>query len=320
MLMQPGPGDPDLNYTAQEFRQNFRSALAMSSGVSGEQGVTSKAGFAVTQRGAGANFTVDVAAGHAFVLGDDVTNQGTYFCWNDGVVNVTIPAPPASGSRTHRIVLQVEDKLNNATWSGYTGVLLCLADTGTGTPAEPNSAISLATVAVAAGQASVTNANITDIRARVGPVAALKPVGTNTSRASTVALTDDPDLQLLNLAPSAVYELRGWVEYDGGTGSFEGDLQFQWRQPAGQTLRYSAERYSASDGSAISGNTLAAGQDILTAQTQGVGTPLTMRFTGRIATQPTVPCYAVLQWSQGTATTANTTIYGGSYLYARRIA
>ena len=62
------------------------------------------------------NLSVDIPAGLALVLGDDVSSQGPYVCWNDGTVNVPGITVPGSGTYHHRIVLQVQDKLNNGTW------------------------------------------------------------------------------------------------------------------------------------------------------------------------------------------------------------
>src|SRR5213078_3498906 len=139
---------------------------------------------------------------------------------NDGTVNVATPSAPGSGTQVHRLVLQVQDKLNNGTWSGYTAALTVLADTGSGTPAEPNSAITLALISIAAGQASVQNANITDYRQRVGQVAAVKAADLARTHATTP--TNDPDIQLLNLQASATYEVAGVLFYTGGSGASEG--------------------------------------------------------------------------------------------------
>lgn len=118
----------------------------------------------VHQRSAGADMSVDVDPGSAAVIGDDIAGQGTYIVSSAAVVNVTIPAAPATGTRTHRVVARVRDKLHNAGWTTYDSIIEVLADTGAGTPAEPPSAITLATVAVTAGQSNVTDANITDQR------------------------------------------------------------------------------------------------------------------------------------------------------------
>jgi hypothetical protein len=153
--MQAVVADPDVTYTAQEVRMSMSAAARIRSNQ-----VLTQADFQVTQRGAGANFSVDVAAGMAGVVGDDIASQGLYTCWNDATVNVATPSAPASGTRIHRLVLQVRDKQSNGTWTTYDAVLSVLQDTGGGTPAEPNTALTLALITIATGQASVTNANI----------------------------------------------------------------------------------------------------------------------------------------------------------------
>lgn len=158
-IMQPAVADPDITYTAQELRM-YQSASATVAG----QGVYKAGDLQVTQRAAGANFSVDVAAGIAGVIGDDITNQGFYLAWSDSVVNVVTPGAPGSGTRIHRLVLQVRDKLSNGAFTTYDAVLSLLQDTGSGTPAEPNSAVTLALISISAGQVSVLNANINDQR------------------------------------------------------------------------------------------------------------------------------------------------------------
>lgn len=155
LYMQAGGGDSALSYSAADYRQMLASL------VSGE-GVLW--GMAVTQRSAGANFSVDVAAGANAIVGDDVSNQGTYLCVNDGVYNVPVPSPPGSGTRIHRLVAQVRDKLHLGSWTTYDWDVLLLEDTGSGTPAVPASAIPLARISVSAGQVSVQDSHITDDR------------------------------------------------------------------------------------------------------------------------------------------------------------
>jgi hypothetical protein len=159
LWMQAGSGDEALvdDYAAMDDRQLLLSMWS-TEGVIGS-------GLKVTQRAAGTNFSVDVAAGLAIVTGDDVSGQGTYLVHSDAVENVVIPSPPGSGSRTHRVIAQVRDKLHNSSdWSTYGWTIDVLEDTGSGTPALTDSAISLALVTVAAGQVSVTDSNIQDFR------------------------------------------------------------------------------------------------------------------------------------------------------------
>ncbi|GAA4098753.1 hypothetical protein [Actinomadura miaoliensis] len=156
LWMQVASGDTPVQYSAQDDRLLLTSLWQT-------EGVTA-GGLQVSQRAAGANFSVDIAPGQAVITGDDMAGQGSYLVRSDAVENLPIPAPPASGSRTHRVVAQVRDKLYNGTWTGYDWALMVLEDTGSGTPPVPGSAYSLATVTVTAGDASVTNANILDTR------------------------------------------------------------------------------------------------------------------------------------------------------------
>lgn len=74
-----------------------------------QEGIVDFGHFAVTQRGAGANMSVDVAAGEAWVDGDSSAEQGYYHVVNDAVVNVAISAASAANPRIDAIVLAVND-------------------------------------------------------------------------------------------------------------------------------------------------------------------------------------------------------------------
>lgn len=165
LFMQAATGDTAVSYSGQNYRLSLIAALCQFTGVIDPIG---SGGLLVSQRGAGANMSVDIAAGYAIVPGGDISLQGSYLCISDAVLNVVVPAAPPSGTRVHRVVAQVRDHLSNSglyAANVYNWVLNLLADTGTGTPALPASAISLALVSVSAAQSSVTGANITDQRA-----------------------------------------------------------------------------------------------------------------------------------------------------------
>lgn len=162
LYMQPVTGDPAIQYSALQDRASLLSAVFSREGVLDVDAGQLK----VAQRAAGANFSVDIASGRCAILGDDVSDQGTYLCTNTTTVNLATPTAPGSGTRRHRVIARVRDKLHNGTFTTYEWVLELLQDTGTGTPAQPNSAITLGFVNIAAGQASVTNANIEDARPR----------------------------------------------------------------------------------------------------------------------------------------------------------
>jgi hypothetical protein len=162
LYMEAASGDPAISYSAALDRLGLLGAMFSREGV-----LDKDAGhLQVTQRSAGANFSVDVAAGRCSIFGDDVSDQGTYVCINTTPVNLAVPAKPASGSRTHRVVARVRDRNANGTWSGYDWSIEILADSGSGTPALPNTAITLALVTVTSSTVSVTGGNIADQRSR----------------------------------------------------------------------------------------------------------------------------------------------------------
>ena len=316
LFLQPAVGDAAIDYTAQEFRQYVRAQLTPMSGVGGEQGVTSASSFKVTQRGAGANLSVDVASGLAYVLGDDVSNQGTYCEWLDATQNVTGWTVPGSGTYHHRLELQIQDKLSNGAFSGYVAAFVPKLDTGGGLPAEDNSALTLATIDIPTGSSSITNSMINDYRPRVGPVAASKTSAT--SRSSTTTVTDDPDLQLLNLQASATYQIDGWLSYHGGSGAGEGDLQFGWRASAGAAGGWSGI-YAGNSGNFGWATRHGWGDSPVSAGTIGASNPQWVKIDGTLATGA-APAYLVLQWAQNSSTSTATVMEAYSFLRAVRIA
>jgi hypothetical protein len=155
LWVQPATGDAEIDFPAAEMRQLFRSLIG-----DGARGVIAPASAVVTQRGAGANFSVDVQPFQAIVDGTDTADQGHYLVTNTSVYNAPTPTAPGSGTRTHRLIARLRDKRSNATWTTYDWIPDLLADTGAGEPARPASSVTLAHISIAAGQANVANANI----------------------------------------------------------------------------------------------------------------------------------------------------------------
>lgn len=146
------------NYVALDLRGALDVALDEGVGGSGE--------LAVTQRAAGTNMSVDVAAGTASVDGDSPSGSRQYVVRSDAVTNVTVEAAPGSNSRIDLIVAQIRDA---AVGGGANNDWVLTAVTGTSgatpsPPALPTSAIELAQVTVASGTSAITNAMITDRR------------------------------------------------------------------------------------------------------------------------------------------------------------
>lgn len=223
MYMQPASGDAAIQYSAQDDRAGLLSSVFSREGV-----LDLDAGqLKVTQRAAGANFSVDVAAGRAAIQGDDVSDQGIYLCMSTTTLNKNTfstgssISAPGSGSRTHRVIARVRDKLHNGSFSTYEWVIEILQDTGSGVPAVPASAISLATITIAAGSSSITNAMITDTR----PWAS---VGTKDRFGAWSTMVDWTATQSdrapsWRLTPEGWVSLGGWVMRTSTTSAYAGN-------------------------------------------------------------------------------------------------
>lgn len=131
-------------------------------------------GLAVSQRGAGANLSVDVAAGLGIV---EITNTNlahgkTYkvYVESSATANVLIAAADPTNPRKDKIILRVsvsEDPDGNAANIGTIEVVQGTPAGSPSTPSTPANAIALAVISVAAGATSVVTANITDSRGAV---------------------------------------------------------------------------------------------------------------------------------------------------------
>lgn len=156
--MQPASYEDTVEYTARQYR-NLEVASLLSEGV--------LTGLSVSERGAGANFSVDVAAGKAVVEGDDEADQGNYWARNDATENVTVTAAPGSNSRLDLVVLQINDPQAGG-GEGYDGSIEIVDGTPASSPtlpATPDSAIALAQIGpIDSGTAAITDSLITDLR------------------------------------------------------------------------------------------------------------------------------------------------------------
>jgi hypothetical protein len=115
-------------------------------------------GLQVTQRAAGANFSVDISAGSAVVIGTTQADQGAYLCRSTAAENLVVPATPAA-PRVDGIYLVVNDP--NA--GGPAGDDFTFAYVAGGS-AIPTDSLLLATIARAPGESAILNAAITDAR------------------------------------------------------------------------------------------------------------------------------------------------------------
>ena len=115
-------------------------------------------GLQVTQRGGGANFSVDISAGSAVVLGTTQVDQGAYVIRSTAVENLVVPATPAT-ARTDSIYAVVNDP--NAGGPAGSNFVFTYVPSGS---AVPGDSVLLATISRTPGEPSIVNAAITDMR------------------------------------------------------------------------------------------------------------------------------------------------------------
>lgn len=132
------------------------------------EGVAAANDLAVAQRAAGANMSVDIATGEAYLQGDQVTNQGFYWALNDATYNLTgFTAAHATLPRIDRVVLRENDAFHGSgdniqsfailTGTATSGATLTNT-TGAVTPG--NNELLLANVLLPAAATTITTANI----------------------------------------------------------------------------------------------------------------------------------------------------------------
>jgi hypothetical protein len=153
----------DQTYAASRLRYQQESLTPNGEGV-----INGQADYRVSQRGAGANMSVDVAAGAAYVRGDSGTRPGLWHIVNDATINAAIGANASGNPRIDRILLQLNDATDLGSGTDISTITV-LAGTPTGgatldnlsgAGAVPNSALLLADVVVANGAATIVDANI----------------------------------------------------------------------------------------------------------------------------------------------------------------
>lgn len=156
--------------------QRMRRLLQDTAGL--QEGVVGAGDFAVSQRAAGANMSVDVALGAAWVQVDTGANNGVAHVASDAIANVSVTTSDATNPRVDQVTLRWNDT-SIPTGAGNVPTLQVLAGTPTagaqianpsaagyraGAASLPNDSLRLADFLVPATSTSVTNANINDRR------------------------------------------------------------------------------------------------------------------------------------------------------------
>lgn len=164
------------------------------------EGVVGAGDFEVTERAASPAMQVDVAAGRAFVYGDDITNQFAYVALSEGVVEVAVEAADVTDDRIDLVVVRVLDSD-----AGVVGdeakveVITGTPDPSPTVPSTPDTALTLASIFVTANAATITDSDITDLR-----TTASSPFP------ATVATLGDVDVSGVNDGDYLVYSGGTW--------------------------------------------------------------------------------------------------------------
>lgn len=199
------------SHSAEDDRLTVQALLGGSPNTPINDGVVGATDLKVSQTET-ASMKVVVVPGSAFITGTEVTNQGVYTVINDADLTVQLATSDATNARIDRLVAQILDDQ----YSGATHIGQIVAVTGTPGPSPvaptiPKNAISLATVRVAAGAASVSNADITDDRPYFSRGLSLRgvPAGTMAAAGGVVSIAAGTVKQIKPMVASGT--LRGGV-------------------------------------------------------------------------------------------------------------
>ncbi len=163
----------------------------------------------VTQRGAGANMSVDVAAGDGFIA----INSYLHIAFSDATTNVAISTADPTNPRIDTVVAYIDRSVVSNVSNNNPGALAFVSVAGTpaGSPTAPsggtiqtavgasNPYLVLANVAVAAATSNIVNANITDTRVSIAYAGKLYGGSSNTV-GHTIPNVADDTVALLNAA------------------------------------------------------------------------------------------------------------------------
>ena len=237
-------------HPGEETRQSLGALLGTSTGSFAggvgasdrAHGVVNASDFTVAQRAAGANMSVDVAAGYAWIRGTESAHQGAYHVYNDGTVNLSVAASDATNPRIDLVIAKVQD----AFYSGATRTASVTIVTGTPAasptdPTLPANALVLARVRVPATSTSVVTANITDVRTRA---ASGSESYTRTGFKNAIMNGDFRINQrgFTSSTTSATYGFDRWVQLNsGGTVTYSSQT---FTVGAGPAAGYEAEKYA----------------------------------------------------------------------------
>lgn len=140
-------------------------------------GLFASGDFAVSQRAAGANMSVDIAAGRAYVEPGDTSQQGVYLPWMSSTYNTSSnggyvwTAADATNPRIDLVCLEVRDTDFGGSYTGFKFRVVDGTASASAThqlvtsqwPAIPSGCVPIAAIRVPAAATTLTTANITNL-------------------------------------------------------------------------------------------------------------------------------------------------------------
>lgn len=144
-------------------------------------------GLVATQRGLGANFTIDVSVGAYVMAGSLEANTGMYLGRLTAIQSVPVPSTPGTPTRTDGLYIWVRDSqaggVIDADWTaagGSLGDTWMLKVFAGGAALPPGNIMQIATIDRTSGESNIATSAIHDIAPRGTypyTVAATPPVG-----------------------------------------------------------------------------------------------------------------------------------------------
>jgi len=145
-------------------------------------------GMAVTQRGLGANMSVDIAAGRVVMPGP----SGSYLGYSDATENRTIGAAPAAGtSRYDLITAKMTDPVAMGSGAALGWDIVVVPGAAAATPTEPAVpawSTLLGRVLVASGTVTISSSLVVDMRNFGGLLAQVTRSADSSNDSATVAI------------------------------------------------------------------------------------------------------------------------------------
>lgn len=200
------------------------------------QGVTDGGALDVTQRGAGANMSVDVAGGIAMIADGNLL-PGLYPFVNDATANLTVSAADPTDDRIDIVVARVYDtERSDGSDEKVFEIIEGTPDATPAAPATPARCLLLAEINVAAAATSITNAAITEKRvwaeaAKAGRGELATAVSSATDTTSSTTVPGTTKTVTVGAARKIKVSFRGTVSSD-----VAGDVATVDLQRGGSTL------------------------------------------------------------------------------------